>query len=53
MEPDKRALRLIVDSNAMAREELIWRLEDEMKNCWDKKRKLKLRDEIKELKNGL
>jgi len=53
MEPDKRALRLIACSNIMARKELLWRLEEEVKNCWDKKRKSKLIDEIKELKNSL
>lgn len=53
MEPDKRALRLIACSNISARKELLWRLEEEIKNCWDKKRKLKLSGEIKELKNGL
>lgn len=53
MEADKRALRLIIDTNVSARRELIWLLSVELKNCHDKKRRQKIEDEIQELKKGL
>lgn len=53
MEPDKRALRMLVGTNIEARKELLWRVQDELDGCWNKKKKEALRAEIRELKESL